>query len=132
MELSPYLVFDGNCADAFNHYAGIFDGKVDFSHTYAAFGDKMPPETHDKVMYARVRLGDFTIIGSDEVRGDFKPPQGFFVQARFDDLERARRVFDALAEGGNIQMPFGKAPGNKGFGMLNDKFGTPWTVTVEE
>jgi len=134
MNLGPYLIFDGNCAEAMQTYADILDGKVAFMLAYgdSEHGAGMSPDAPEKIMHARVDLGDFAISGADDTEGEYLRPQGFHTMLNFDDIDTARSAFDALAEGGEIRMPLEATFWTKGFGMLRDRFGMPWMVNVED
>jgi PhnB protein len=132
MQVQPYLTFDGRCAEAMAAYATILGGTVEASHS---FGDSpmaghVPPEWHDKVMHAQIRVGDAVIMGSDPPPQFFQKPQGVSVSLVYDDLEEGRRVFEALAAGGTVTMPFAATFWSKGFGMAVDRFGIPWMVNA--
>ena len=80
-------------------------------------------------MYA---LGDDILMASDDpTTEDFGPVHGMYVNYSVADVEEAKRVFDALAEGGEITMPAGETFWAPMFGMCVDRFGTPWMVNVE-
>jgi PhnB protein len=133
MEANAYLFFDGKCAEALALYGKLLDGEVESLMTYgeSPMADQFPPETREKVMHARLRFGETIVMASDAPPGRYHTPQGFSVSIGFEDLDRARRTFDALAEGGSVTMPFEKTFWAAGFGMLVDRFGTPWMVSCE-
>ena len=93
--------------------------------------DEKPSGFEDKVMHASLRVGGTTVFASDGPPGYHETPQGFSVSLSFGDLDEARRIFDALAEGGTVKMPFDKTFWAAGFGMLVDRFGTPWMINCE-
>ncbi len=134
MHFNPYLSFDGSCAEAFRFYEQVFGGKIDGMFTFgeSPMADQTPPELRDKVMHARLVVGDQAIMASDAPPGRYSKPQGLYVSIHVDKAADAQRIFNALAENGTVEMPFEKtfwAAG--GFGMLVDRFGTPWMVNVE-
>jgi PhnB protein len=88
----------------------------------------IPPEWNKKIMHAKITIDGEVIMASDAPPGNFHQPQGFSVSLQVEDPADAERRFKALAEGGSINMPFGKTFFSKGFGMCVDQFGTPWMV----
>ena len=84
------------------------------------------------VMHAQLRLGDKVLMASDSAGfSEWLPPNGITLQTAFETMEEAKRVFEALSEGGEVTMPFEATFWAKGFGMLRDKFGMPWMVNCE-
>jgi PhnB protein len=79
-------------------------------------------------MHSELKLGDRVIMGSDAPPEWYTTPGGFSVSLQFDDLDAGQRAFDALAEGGTVKMPLRATFWAEGFGMLIDRFGTPWIV----
>jgi PhnB protein len=128
MDVNIYLSFDGRCAEAFAEYARILGGTVEFQQTYGESPMEHGPELADRVMHARLRVDDKVIMGADAPPEWYTTPGGFSVSLMFDDVETGRPVFDALAEGGTVKMPLEATFWAQGFGMLIDRFGTPWMV----
>jgi PhnB protein len=73
-------------------------------------------------------IGDHVLMASDSPPERFNKPQGFAVSLTIRDPAEAERKFTALAEGGSMNMPFGKTFFSRGFGMCVDQFGVPWMV----
>ena len=90
----------------------------------------MPPETHNRIMHVTLQIGDQVLQGADAPLGQFTEPAGFCVATEFEDAAEGERVFAALAQNGQVQMPFQETFWAKGFGMLIDQFGTPWIVNA--
>jgi len=132
MKLNPYLAFDRRCRDAFEFYEKTLGGKIAFVQTYgdSPMASNMPPETHGRVMHVTLQVGDQVLQGADAPPGQFTKPAGFCVATHFDDVAEAERVFNALSQGGTVQMPFQQTFWAKGFGMVIDQFGTPWIVNA--
>ena len=130
MSFSPYLTFDGNCQEAFEFYVEVLGAEIVMSSKFseAPEGSNMSGELDDKIMHARLKLGDSVIMASDDPTGNYSPPNGFHISAGFDDLERARGAFEGLSDGGQVMMPFRKTFWTEGFGMVRDRFGIPWMV----
>ncbi len=134
MKLNPYLAFDGRCREAFEFYARTLGGKIAFIQTMgeSPMAATMPPEAHGRVMHVTLHVGDQVLQGADTPPGQFTQPGGFCVAMHFEDVEEAERVFNALGANGKVQMPFQPTFWAKGFGMLIDRFGTPWLVNAAQ
>ena len=133
MRLNPYLNFNGQCAAAFEFYARCLGGTIEamMTHRGSPMEGQVAPEWLDKVMHARLIVDGDVIMGSDSPPGYFQQPQGFSVTINLDDPSKAERVFDALAEGGEVRMPIQKTFWAERFGMLVDRYGIPWMVNCE-
>ena len=129
--LDNYLFFDGQCAQAMRFYEGTLGGKLEALFTY---GDSPDPEhcpagAKDLVMHARLVLDGRALMASDTPPGmGGKPMAGFALSLNYPDAAEARRIFDALAQGGAVTMPMQKTFWAEAYGMLTDRFGTPWMV----
>jgi len=132
MKLNPYLAFDGRCREAFEFYRTTLGGQIAFIQTIgeSPMAASMPAEAHGRVMHVTLHIGDQVLQGADAPPGQFTKPAGFCVALHFDDAVEGQRVFDGLAQKGNVQMPFQETFWAKGFGMLIDQFGTPWIVNA--
>lgn len=130
MQLNSYLYFNGQCEEAFKFYAQVLGGKIDalLPHEGTPAEGHVPKEWHKKIMHAHMTIGDQVIMASDAPPGHFHQPQGFSVAIQLKDTTQGKRIFDALAEGGKVTMPFSETFWAAGFGMLKDKFGIPWMV----
>ena len=129
MPYQPYLFFGGNCREAFTRYHEIFGGEL----RVMTQGDvpeeaRMPGADPASVMHASLTIGEAFLMGSDDPTGDGGPKVGAAVAYSAKDPDTARRVFDALAEGGQVTGEFGPTFWSKGFGMCTDRFGVPWMV----
>ncbi len=133
-EVAPYLLFDGRCAEAFRFYERVLGGKIEAISTYAdsPMAEQTPPEFADRVVHARMTIGNTVVMGSDAPKDRYAKPQGYSLSIGLRDAAEGERIFAALAEGGTVGMPFGKTFWSPGFGMLTDRFGTPWMVNVAE
>src|SRR5689334_10672008 len=130
MQLNSYLYFNGQCEEAFKFYAQALGGKIDalLPHEGTPAEGHVPKEWHKKIMHARMTIGEQVLMASDAPPGHFHEPQGFSVSIQLNDTAQGKRIFDALAEGGKVTMPFSETFWAAGFGMLKDKFGIPWMV----
>jgi len=131
MQIDPYLNYNGNCEEAFRFYEKTLGGKIEMLMKYSqapAGGGPTPPGFENKVMHVRMSVGKQIIMASDAPPGHFAPMQGFNVSLMFDKLAEAERVYNALADGGKVMMPFAQTFWAERFGMVTDRFGTPWMV----
>ena len=130
MQVNPYLIYDGNCQEALKFYQKVLGARIEATHRYGEGPPEMQvaPEHKDRIMHARLTIDGEVLMASDAYPGNFQKPQGFSVSLQVEDPTDAERRFKALADGGSINMPFGKTFFSKGFGMCVDKFGIPWMV----
>jgi PhnB protein len=131
--VNTYLSFDGSTAEAMRFYEGVLGAKLD---VLLKFGDmldakQIPPGSADKVMHAQLSFKDGgALMASDWVGGrPYDGMKGFSVALSYDSADEARRVFDALADGGMAIMPLQPSFFAKTFGMVIDRFGTPWAIS---
>lgn len=130
MQLSPYLLFNGDCEAAFKFYEKVLGGKIGGMRTHAGSPaeQQMPAEWRDKILHAFMTVGDTILMASDAPPGHYEKPQGFSVSIQLKDLAEAERMFNALSENGAVRMPFQQTFWSPGFGMLVDQFGIPWMI----
>ncbi len=102
------------------------------THGESPMKDHVPSDWLDKIIHARLVVGDRMLMGSDAPPSAYTAPQGIFVSITVGTPTEAERTFNALAENGTISMPFQKTFWSAGFGMLVDRFGTPWMVNCEQ
>lgn len=134
MAFHPYLFFGGNCREAFTRYQAIFGGELNVMSMKDMPASEEPPapELADYVMHAALTIGDALLMGSDDPTTDkFGPVQGMQVSFSTKDEAEAKRIYDALAEGGQAVMPMTETFWSPAFGMCIDRFGTPWMVGAE-
>lgn len=135
MQLQPYLFFDGRCEEALGFYASALGAKVTalmrFQDAPAhASGPGCTPPPGDKVMHANLQIGDVQVMASDGAPPGEAAFKGFALTLTpFTDAE-AERLFQALSEGGQVQVPFGPTFFASSFGMVADRFGVPWMVVL--
>jgi PhnB protein len=134
MELSPYLNFNGQCAAAFKFYEQCLGGKIVMMQTHgeSPMKDHVPADWHDKVIHARLVVGDRILMGCDAPPTHYAAPQGMHVSISVASPADAERIFNALVENGKVSMPFQKTFWSSGFGMVVDRFGIPWMVNCEQ
>ena len=137
MSVTPYLFFDGRCEEAIEFYKKALGAEVGmmmrFSETPEPHPPGMcPPGSENKIMHASLRINGASIMASDG-RAQGKPKfEGFALSISPKDEADAERVFKALADGGQVQMPLGKTFFAKSFGMVADRFGVGWMIIVEQ
>jgi len=129
-QLDAYLFFDGTCADAMRFYERTLGGKLTLlTHAQSPMAAQTPPESANRIMHARLDLGARQLMASDTMVGHpYEGMHGFSLSLIYPTAAEAKRVFDALADGGKVTMPLQKTFWAEGFGMLVDRFGTPWMV----
>jgi len=134
MQVNPYLFYDGNCEEALKFYQKVLGARIEAMHRFGEGPPEMQsaPEHKDRIMHARVTIDGEVLMASDGMPGHFNKPQGFAVSLQVEDPADAERRFNALADGGTVNMPFGKTFFSKGFGMCVDKFGQPWMVNCPQ
>jgi PhnB protein len=132
MAFRPYLAFGGNARAAFTRYAEIFGGDLVLLTMADAPPEASPPGVDpDLIMHAALTVGDQLLMGADEPTGEFGGEvRGMCLNYEAPNPAEAARVFDALAEGGHVQMPLGETFFSPAYGMCTDRFGTPWMVMV--
>ena len=136
MQVEPYLFFDGRCEEAIDFYRRALGAEVTMLLRWKDCPeqpknkDMIPPGSENKVMHARLKIGEAAVMASDG-RAAGKPSfQGFALSVSAANEAEADRVFNALADGGQIQMPMGKTFFSPRFGMVADRFGVSWMVYV--
>jgi PhnB protein len=134
MQINPYLFFDGDCREALEFYAAVLNGRIEAMLTYRETpgGPNVGEDWRDKILHARLAIGDSIILASDSPPS-FGPvkPSGFYVSLSLPTTEEGERAFNALAEGGEVRMPFAQTFWARGFGMLVDRFQTPWMINCD-
>ena len=134
MQLNPYLTFDGQCEDAFKFYEKVLGGKIEAMMTYGSspMAEQTPADWRNKIMHARLTIGDKMLMASDAPPDRREAMKGFSVTISLDDPGQAERIFHALSEKGTVQMPIQQTFWAARFGMLVDQFGTPWMINCEK
>jgi PhnB protein len=133
MQINPYLTFKGQCEAAFKFYEQCLGGKIEAMITHAGTPAEahVPAEWRNKVLHARLTVGDNVLMGSDAPPDRYEQPKGFSVTLGIDNLADAERIFNALAENGTVKMPLQQTFWAARFGMLVDRFGIQWMVNCE-
>ena len=131
MQLNPYLFFNGDCEQALRFYEKHLGGKIEALMRYGEAPEGTPIEsTKDKIMHARIRIGDSLVMASD-AHANYSKPQGFFLSIPVETPEEAERVYRPLSDGGSVILALDKTFFARKFAMLVDRFGTPWMINCE-
>jgi PhnB protein len=135
MVVQPYLFFDGRCEEAIEFYRRALGAEVTMLMRYKDSPDPpppgmVPPGSEEKIMHASLRIGETTVMASDGCNAGKTSFQGFSLSLSARDEAEADRLFAALGDGGQVQMPLGKTFFSPKFGMVADRFGVAWMVIV--
>jgi PhnB protein len=132
MQVQPYLFFDGRCEEALDLYRRVLGAEVRMLMRFKESPDpgSVPPGLGDKVMHTSFRIGETELMASDgNAKG--KPAfQGISLAVSVADEAEAERKFNALADGGQVQMPLAKTFFSSRFGMVADRFGVSWMIVA--
>ncbi len=133
--IQPYLFFGGRCEEALTFYRTAIGAEVDMLMRHKESPDAPPPGMlaqgwENKVMHTSFRVGKNVIMASDGCSPEDGNFQGFMLSISVPSEADAQRVFAALSKGGEVKMPLGKTFWSPCFGMLTDRFGLGWMVTV--
>ena len=135
MPVQPYLFFDGKCEEALAFYRRALGAEVAM---FLRFKDgpeptapgMVPAGSEEKVMHASFRIGETVVMASDGRCGGRPSFQGFSLSLTAANDADADRLFAALADGGQVQMPLAKTFFSPRFGMVADRFGVSWMIIV--
>jgi PhnB protein len=135
MRIEPYLFFNGRCEEAVEFYKKALGAEVLMLMRFKDSPEPpqpgmIPPGSEDKIMHVSLRVGETTVMASDGRCTGQTNFQGFSLSLAVANEAEAGRVFAALAEGGQVQMPLAKTFWSPYFGMASDRFGVGWMVTV--
>ena len=138
--LNPYLVFKGNCEEAFNFYKIVFDGQILFMGRYKDVPEGsrqfFPDSAGEKIMHATMEIDTKTILmGCDglesyEQSEEVSAPD-FYLYISTGNQEDAYRIFSELSAGGIVTMPIAQTFWSNHYGMVIDKFGIHWKITFD-
>lgn len=136
MEIQPYLFFDGRCEEAVAFYQAALGAEVEMLMRYRDSPDPLPPGMvppgrENQIMHASLRIGGAMLMASDDCSGNTRSFQGFSLSLSVPDTAAADRMFDALADGGQVVMPLGRTFWSPRFGMVTDRFGVGWMINQE-
>jgi PhnB protein len=137
MQVQPYLFFDGRCEEAIEFYQKALGAEVMMLLRFKDSPEPpppgmVPPGSDNKVMHSTLRIGQTAVMASDGRCGGKPNFQGFSLSVEARDEAAADRLFAALAEGGQPQLPLHKTFFSPRFGMVVDRFGVSWMVVVPQ
>jgi PhnB protein len=129
--INAYLHFPGTCEEALRFYEAVFGGKIEslMRHGESPMKGQVGPHYEDKVLHASLAIAGGQLLASDAPEGYYSKPQGFGVSVVIESTSDAERVFNELARGGRINMPFAQTFWAERFGMVVDRFDIPWMIT---
>ncbi len=130
-QINAYLAFDGDCADAMRFYERTLGGTLEalIAGKDTPIAAELPPGAGDRIVHARLVI-DGQVLMAGDAMGDkpFEGAKGFSMALTYPTVADAARVFEALADGGQVLMPLAATFWAETFGMVVDRFGTPWLV----
>lgn len=135
MGIQPYLFFNGRCEEAIAFYQQALSAELGMLLRFDEAPDKppmpMPADWGQKVMHAAMNVRGTVVMASDGMCGDSTNFDGFCLSINATDAADAKRMFDALADGGQVRMPLGATFWSPCFGMVADRFGVGWMVGID-
>lgn len=139
VQVNPYLIFNGNCEEAFLFYQSVFGGEFPYMGKFKDMptDDNCPPVSEDeanRIMHVSLPIGNTVLMGSDSTTqsGDAIIGTNFSVSINTDSRAEADRIFNGLSAGGKAFMPMSSTFWGAYFGMFTDKFGINWMVNFDE
>jgi PhnB protein len=134
MQIQPYLSFEGRADEAIEFYKKAIGAKVDMLMRFKEAPDQsmVTPQSKDKVMHAALHAGDTQLLMSDGRCTGSANFSGIALALSVQTEADADRIFNALADGGKVNMPLAKTFFSPKFGMAEDKFGVGWMVMVAQ
>lgn len=137
MQVEAYLFFEGRCEEAVEFYRGALGAEVTYLMRFKESPeppppDRVPPDSENKVMHANLRIGDTVIMVSDGSCSGQPTFKGFSMSLTSASALEADRFFEALADGGKVDMPLAKTFWSPRFGMVTDRFGVSWMINMME
>ncbi len=133
MELAPYIFFHGRCEEALEFYKAALGGTYEAMRMAdSPMGKDLPPAAQQKIMHATFKGAGMTFMASDgQEEKTFDPALGnISLSVTTADAAEGERLFTALASGGTVDMPLSDAFWGGRFGMVTDKFGTEWMMSI--
>jgi PhnB protein len=134
MNLIPYLLFDGTCAEAMQFYAEVFGGTIASLQRWS----EMPPnpdfpisdQQKNRVMHARMDAKAFSLMASDGTPGNEQKGGNISLSLNFEDVAAGEKLFEALSSGGAVETPLTEMFWDAKFGQFTDKFGIDWMFNI--
>jgi len=135
MQVQNYLFFNGRCEEALDFYKAKLGAQVSMLMRFKDSPEPpkpgmCPPGSENKIMHSSFKIGDTELMASDGMTTEAPVFKGFALSLNAANEAEAKRLFDALGDGGEVQMPLGKTFFSPSFGMVSDRFGVLWMVIV--
>lgn len=129
IQLIPYLTMDGNAREVISYYEKVLEAKV---VNVQVFGE-MPSSPENRISYAELRIGESILMFSDAFPGNSSQPgTQLSICISMDDPEKAKRIFEALEQGGEVTMPMQSTFFSPAYGIVIDKFGVMFQVFTKQ
>jgi PhnB protein len=135
MQVQPYISFNGHCEEALEFYKKAVGAEVLCIMRFKENPDPQynPAGMEEKIMHSSFRIGDSQLMASDGMCVDNSPKfEGISLSLSAKTVDQAKKYFNALADGGQEQMPLTETFFSPGFGLVADRFGVTWMVVVEQ
>ena len=134
MNLIPYLLFDGTCADAMQFYAELFGAEITSMMRWAdippSAGHPVSDADKDRVMHAHLQAKTFSLMAADGRPGTPKQGGNISLSVNLDDVATGEKLFAALSDGGAVETPLMDMFWGAKFGQVTDKFGVDWMLNI--
>jgi PhnB protein len=135
MQVQPYLFFEGRCEEALAFYGRTLGAQIDMLMRFRDIPEPPPPDAvpmgcDDKVMHASFRIGETVLMASDGGCSGQPGFSGITLSLGVAEVAEAERLFAALGDGGEVQMPLGETFWSPAFGMIQDRFGVSWMINT--
>ena len=135
MDIEPYLFFEGRCEEAIEFYRKALGAEIEMLLRIQDSPEPpppgmLPPGSESKIMHASFLIGGKRVMASDGRCGGETSFQGFALSIAVPDEAQVDKMFKALAAEGQVQMPLSKTFWSPRFGMVTDRFGVLWMVSV--
>lgn len=132
MKVMTQLAFKGQCREAFELYEKVLGGHIAVMNTFGDSDAKLPAgstaSAPEQIRFAELQVGDYAILGNDVPQAEYRPMQGFSISLHVQTADEARRIFRTFSEGGHIVTPLSDVAWSSAFGIVRDRFGTPWLI----
>ena len=130
IRIAPHLTFDGQCREAIQMYQQIFGGTIATMLTYgdSPIASQIDPRWHSRIVHATLQFGESEFTGADLMPHDYRKPEGFFVTVTIEEATLAEKIFQQLAQNGEVRLPFQSTFWSPGFGVVIDQYGVPWEI----
>lgn len=137
MVVNPYITFDGNCEEAFNHYKSVFGGEFTyigrFSEMPAEEGNQMTPEQANRIMHVSLPISKETMLMGSDTGGEWSSGlvvgNNITISITVDSKEQADKIYEGLSAGGRATMPMNQTFWGEYYGMCTDKFDINWMIS---